>query len=155
MDPIELAGFVVGLLGAGFGIYQTFAARSAKKMYRTVCKNRCRHAADNAKRLADNLQQLCSVVTYRPFSHAAMEDPAARGAYTGLVGRVSALIEVAKDWIRFCGQLNEEHQDEFREMAVTTEEMEKLLQLKACLMDFEASTVRATSGLATEEGTGS
>jgi hypothetical protein len=137
MATTEIVSLALGVLGLGFGIYQTLSARSAKKIFKNNCKMRCRDATDKAQRLAENITQICTLINYGGLAKAASQDLNTLKVYAGLNAHVSAALDVAKDWVRFCLRLNEEHQDEFKEAAVSEDELQRLRDIKQCLREMD------------------
>jgi len=137
METSEIVSLAIGVLGLVFGIYQAISARSAKKILRNNCKMRCRDATDKAQRLAENVTQICTLLNHDGLAKAASQDIHTLKVYAGLNAHVSAALDVAMDWVRFCLRLNEEHQDEFRESAVSEDDVQRLRNLKQCLRSME------------------
>jgi hypothetical protein len=137
MSSTEIISLAIGGAGLLIGAYQTLSARSAKKMYRNHCRMRIRDATDKAGRLADNVVQLCRFIGWVGFAKAASQDVNTVRAYADLSGHVGATLDVAKGWVRFCLRLNEEHLDEFKESAISEDEIKHLRDLKACMHELD------------------
>jgi hypothetical protein len=137
MSLTEIASVSIGVAGLLIGIYQTIAARSAKKMYRNNCRMRIKDATDKTGRLADNVVQLCRFINWPGFARMASQDVPTVRAYADLSAHVGATLDVAKGWVRFCLRLNEEHLDEFKESAISDEEIKHLRDLKECMHQLD------------------
>lgn len=142
---IDLIGFGVGLTGLIVAVYQTYSAQRARRLYRNGCRIRSRDAADKAQRLADNVAQLCAASNSSNLSVALTSGPASAKAYAELSSHLGAVLDVAKDWVRFCLRLNEEHQDEFKESALTDEQLRGLQAVKNCLTAVEAEHLHSVA----------
>lgn len=105
----DMVGLWVGLVGLIIAGYQTYSAHSAKRLYRNGCRIRVRDASDKARRLADNLSELCRVAHSESLYTSVSNTPSATRAYAELHRHVGAALDIAKDWVRFCVRLNEEH----------------------------------------------
>ena len=137
MSSMEILSLAIGIAGLLIGAYQTVSARSTKKMYRNHCRMRIRDASDKAGRLADNVVQLCRFINWSGFAKAASHDVNTVRAYADLSSHVGATLDVAKGWVRFCLRLNEEHLDEFKESAISEDEIKHLHDLKACMHELD------------------
>ena len=137
-DMIELW---VGILGLVVAIVQTYRARSARRIYRNGCKIRCRDASDKAQRLTENVVELCRSISSSSLYVPLSENTESVRAYAQMSRHIGAAIDVAKDWVRFCLRLNEEHQDEFREPAITEEQLHDLMVMKNCLAELEPAHI--------------
>lgn len=133
----DMVGLWIGIIGLIVAGYQTYSAHSAKRLYRNGCRIRCRDASDKAQRLADNIAELCRVAHSESLTAPIESNPSATRAYAELHRHVGAALDVAKDWVRFCARLNEEHQDEFKESALSKEQLEGLVAVRGCLNDLE------------------
>lgn len=137
MSSTEIVSLASGVAGLLVGVYQTVSARNAKKMYRNHCRMRIRDATDKAGRLADNIVQLCRFINWDGFAMAAVQNVNTARAYADLSSHVGATLDVAKGWVRFCLRLNEEHMDEFKESAISEDEIKHLQDLKACMHELD------------------
>lgn len=134
----DMVGLWVGLVGLIIAGYQTYSAHSAKRMYRNGCRIRVRDASDKAKRLADNLAELCMVAHSEKLYTPIANTPSATRAYAELHRHIGAALDVGKDWVRFCARLNEEHQDEFKESALSDKQLHALEEVRRCLVELES-----------------
>jgi hypothetical protein len=138
---VDMIGLWVGVFGLLLAVVQTVRARSAKRIYRNGCKIRCRDASDKAQRLADNMVELCKSINSSRLYQPLSSSPESVRAYAQLSGHIGASLDVAKDWVRFCFRLNEEHQDEFKESAITEEQLKDLMLTKNCLAELEPAHI--------------
>jgi hypothetical protein len=152
VSMIDMFGFWVGVVGLIIAIYQTYSARSARRIYRNGCKIRCRDASDKAQRLADNMVQLCASISSDRLSTPLASSPSSVKAYAQLAGNIGGALDVTKDWVRFCLRLNEEHQDEFNEPAITPEQLKGLELVKVCLAELEPAHASIGNELVEEKG---
>lgn len=135
----DMVGLWIGLVGLIIAAYQTYSAHSAKRLYRNGCRIRVRDASDKAQRLADNMSRLCQVVHDDRFFVPISGNVQAAKAYAELFGHVGASLDIAKDWVRFCIRLDEEHKDEFRESALEEKQLTALQTVKDCLAELEGA----------------
>lgn len=145
-EAVNMIGLSVGIVGLLIAAYQTYSAHSAKRLYRNGCRIRCRDASDKAQRLADNVAQLCMAMNSTALTSSFTATPASAKAYAELYGHVGAALDVAKDWVRFCARLNEEHQDEFKESALTEDQLKRLRAVRNCLAELEAEHSHPAAG---------
>ena len=147
-----MIGLWVGVAGLIIAIVQTYRERSAKRIYRNGCRIRCRDASDKAQRLGDNMVALCKSIKssrlYLPLSGS----PDSVLTYAQLSGHIGASLDVAKDWVRFCLRLNEEHVDEFKEPAIGEEQLRELRMMSTCLAELESDHL-LTNGESSETET--
>jgi hypothetical protein len=58
-------------------------------------------------------------------------------AYADLSSHIGATLDVAKGRVRICLRPNEEHLNEFKESAISDDEIRHLQDLKACMHELD------------------
>lgn len=137
---LETLGFCVGALGLIVAIYQTISARNAKKIHRDSCRVRCRDASHKTLRLSDNVVALCGSLTRPEVQAILVSKPDTAINYAAIHSNLGATIDVAKDLVRFCERLNEDHRHQFGEDAIAASELEALNDVRSCLIGADRET---------------
>lgn len=146
LDPNVIFG-IFGVGGTMLGIYQTLSARRIKSLVRERCSTRCKDLVGIVSSLSGEAAVACAIAEKdmtRIMDGSYQQAETVRAASL-MNAKVDSLMTLARQLIRFCERLNEEHKEEFGVPVFEAAELKAQFAKGPCL---GAMSVHLNSGQA-------
>ena len=111
-DLVTIVSTLFGLVGVFLAVFQTFAARKAKRVYESHCRARCKDVVDLVRSMSREVIEACTILSleiHRPKSNS----PINYDLLAVLGARVNGIRLLTSRLCCFCENLNEEHKEQF------------------------------------------